>query len=54
MSFLTTPEKLQNPISKISRGGIYKAEIQAGIFKFFQEVEFINQDYRQKYCKILL
>ena len=41
-------------IAKVLRGGIYKTEIQAEILQNFQEVEFINQDYRQKYSKILL
>ena len=38
-------------IAKFWRGGIYKPSIQAEILKNSQEVEFINQDYRQKYCK---
>ena len=45
---------LQNHIAKVSRGGIYKTEIQAEILQNFQEAEFINQDYRHKYCKTLL
>ena len=47
--FRTTPEILQNPIAKFSRGGIHKTETQAKILQIFQEVEFINQDYGQKY-----
>ena len=52
--FRITQEILQHPIAKVSRSGIYKTEIQADILQFFQEIEFINQDYMQKYCKIVL
>ena len=41
-------------MARVSRDGIHKTEIQAEIVQKFQEAEFINQDYRQKYCKILL
>ena len=33
-------------------GRIYNKQIQAEKVNFFQEVEFINQDFKQKYCKI--
>ena len=42
------PEILKNPIAKVSRGGIYQTETQEETLQKFQEVEFINQDYRQK------
>ena len=32
--FCTTPYIFQNPISKVSRGGIYKTEIEAEILQF--------------------
>ena len=35
-SFNTTPEILQNPIAKVSRGGIYKTEIQTEILNFLR------------------
>ena len=53
ISFRTKPKTLQNPIARFSKGGIQKTEIQAEILQIFQEVEFKNQDYRQKYCKII-
>ena len=31
--FLTAPEILQNPIARVSRGGIYEAKIQAEILQ---------------------
>ena len=34
--FRPTPEILQNTIVKVSRGGIYKTEIQAYIFQIYQ------------------
>ena len=54
ISLRTTPEILQNPIARASRGIIHKIEIQAEIVHIFQAVEVTNQDYRQRYCKILL
>ena len=38
-------------IAKLSRGGIYKTEIQAEMLQNSQEVEVINQSYRQTYYK---
>ena len=35
-------------IAKLSIGGIYKPSLQDEILKNAQEVEFINQYYRQK------
>ena len=52
--FSTTPEILQNTISRFSRSGIHKTEIQAEIEQIIQELEFTNQDYRERYSKILL
>ena len=49
ISFHTTPKIFQNPIARVSRGGIHKTELQAEILQHFQEVEFKNQDYSQKY-----
>ena len=46
--FRTTPEILQNPIARVSRYGIFQTLIQAETLQFFQEVEFIDPDYRQK------
>ena len=37
---------------KIIKGGSFKPKLQAGILQNSQEVEFINQYYRQKYHKI--
>ena len=54
ISFHTTPEILQNPDTRVSRGGIYKTETQAEILQSFQEVEFTNQYNRQRYFKTLL
>ena len=34
-------------------GEIYKPTLHSKIFQNSQEVEFINQDYRQKYCRII-
>ena len=54
ISFHTTPEILKNNIAIFSRGRINKSEIEAEIVQNFQDVEVTNQDYRQRYCKILL
>ena len=48
------PEILQNPIARVSRGGIHKTVIQAVILQNLLEVEFINHGYRKNDCKILL
>ena len=41
--FFTTPEILQNPNAKVSRGGIYKTKVQTEILQNSQELEFIKQ-----------
>ena len=39
-------------ISRLSRGGSFKQKLQAEILQNSQVVEFINQNYRQKYYKV--
>ena len=40
-------------IAKFSRGGVFKPKLQAEILQTSQEVESKNQNYRQKYCKMI-
>ena len=38
-------------ITKFWRGGIYKPSVQPEILQYYEEVEFINHQHKQKYCK---
>ena len=40
-------------ISKSSSGGVFKTKLQSEILQNFKEVTFLDQNYRQGYCKIL-
>ena len=40
-------------MAKSSSGDILKPNLRAEIWQNYQEVEFINKNYRQRYCKII-